>query len=136
MYLCKVAFSACVLSLLAFAQTRPTLVEPGGTNYPFPFGGGVTVYVLPEFVAPIVENQVPVLQVPNDPGMLGFSVFYQALLFNPDVFSNDPLKMSQGLEFVIGGTASTYGTGSGLWVHPLNPVLMPGDTIDWTFGIE
>ncbi len=72
---------------------------------------------------PVIESIVPEPFIPNDATLKGVQFFGQVLLFNPWVFPSDPIKMSNGLDIVIGnGHGKAYGPHSGLFLQTVNPV--------------
>ena len=99
--------------------------------------GPDTLLVNPIYMEEMTLVNLPKIPVPNNPQLVGVSVYVQGLLYNPLVYPNDPLKLSQGIEFEIGVRTSTYGPKSGLDIWPIGTVIaQPGGTIEIDFTIE
>ncbi len=97
--------------------------------------GGDMLLVNPLLVKPMTLANLPTLEIPNIQALVGYRVFVQAALYNPEVFPNDYLKFSHGLEFEIGGGVDSYGSASGLTVSAIGNGVGPGDTLSVNFGI-
>ncbi|MEZ6195593.1 MAG: hypothetical protein R3F20_07675 [Planctomycetota bacterium] len=79
----------------------------------------------------------PLYDIPNIPGLVGFPVYFQALLYNPEVFPTDPVKMSPLVKVTIGMGTEILGPSTGLVVFPHNQtgIFNPGEQIDLGFSI-
>ncbi len=99
--------------------------------------GGDTLLVQPLLMVWMTLTNLPVIDVPPAPGLIGTSVYVQGLLYNPAMFPADPLRLSQGLEFNIGTHTTPYGTGSGLSLWAIGSVVaQPGGRIEIDFSIN
>ena len=108
----------------------------GGAPLNRPFGNDDILLVDPFMSLPMLLDDIPVIPLPNEPSLVGFPVYMQALLYNPDVFANDPVKVSPGLKVTIGEGSQSYGTSTGLFLHPVNGgVYHPGDDLYVPFSI-
>jgi hypothetical protein len=103
-----------------------------------PLGGADTLYVF--FVSadtwwPVTMNDIPVFPIPNNPGLVGLSGYFQVLMYNPVDYPNDPLKSSNGLQATIGIGTQAYGREEGmrLWA-PAPP--MPGQPFTVAFIVQ
>ncbi len=83
----------------------------------------------------VTLDDIPVFDIPNDPGMIGVHIFAQILMLNPIHFPDDALKMSNAVDVPIHQNASVFGPSSGMqiWVNS-NAYL--GGVLDIGFLIE
>lgn len=57
----------------------------------------------------------------------GASIYTQGLRMNPWAFPNDPIKLSQAIEWQVGATNTSDGNHSGLTLWPTSsPLIMAG----------
>lgn len=67
---------------------------------------------------------------------IGASIYTQALLMNPWAFPSDPIKLSQAIEWQVGGTTKSCGNASGMSLWPTGTILVqPGTIITMSFSI-
>lgn len=66
-----------------------------------------------------------VLPIPNDAALIGTHVYTQAALYDAGAAS-DKIKVSSGLDIVINGAATPYGTGTGLAQTLAGPAAING----------
>ena len=83
----------------------------------------------------MITTQVPPLYIPNDPGLVGLPVFAQVGMYNPTVFPNNPLSMSNGWRVVVGQGAQSYGTSTRVLLAG-NPIATLGQNYNWFFVIQ
>jgi hypothetical protein len=69
---------------------------------------------------------IPVLLIPNDPQLHWALLFSQVLVFNPVDFAKDPVKMSNGLQIVLGDQAIPFGPASGSSLQATEPTPLGG----------
>lgn len=99
--------------------------------------GNDTLLVEPILTIPMTLTALPVLNIPANNGFTGISLYTQALLFNPALFPNDPMRVSPAIKFTIGVETVPYGTGSGLSLWNIGtPVAQPGGQIRVNFSID
>lgn len=55
-----------------------------------------------KLTAPVLEDDIPVLRVPNRPRLIGRHVYAQIYLSNPTIFPEDPVQTSNGLDITLG----------------------------------
>ncbi|MCA8953040.1 MAG: hypothetical protein KDE27_26245 [Planctomycetes bacterium] len=89
----------------------------------------------PLILYPVITTQVPPLYIPNDPGLVGLPVFAQVGMYNPTVFPNNPLSMSNGWRVVVGQGAQSYGTSTRVLLAG-NPIATLGQNYNWFFVIQ
>jgi hypothetical protein len=98
--------------------------------------GNDTLLVEPLAMFEMSTVQLPVINVPNQPGLIGVSVYVQGFLYNPLYYPTDPIKLSAGIEFKIGVETKTYGVGSGLGMWPIGSIVaQPGGKIEIDFSL-
>ena len=81
---------------------------------------GMTLWNIPTFPIPVELD--------------GASIYAQAVLVNPELDHIDPVRVSWGVEMVVGGGVTTYGKSTGLTLWPEQPVVS-GGILDLQFGI-
>lgn len=97
--------------------------------------GTDTFLVDPMTILPMTLVSTPTLDIPANNQLIGLPIYTQSVMYNPTVFPNDPIKVSQGVEFVIGNQPSTYGLPGGLIMWPTGaPVTQPGGQISIGFS--
>ncbi len=98
-------------------------------------GNTDTMLVDATWWAPVTMESIPQVYITNDPVFHGMHVFAQIGMFNPDVFPNDPLQLTHGLDITIGVGATPYGNGgSGMTLSLVNPPTL-GGTLRFAFTI-
>jgi len=77
--------------------------------------------VLPLVTLPADTVNRPSLFIPNNPTLVGFTVSAQVGMYNPAVFPNNPLQLSNGLRLIIGVGTQNFGQNAGidLYGHPM-----------------
>lgn len=88
-------------------------------------GPGDVLYVEPFAWYPVTTVDIPVIQIPNHPGLAGLHVYSQVAMWNPDMFPLDPLHLTEGLDAVLGGGVPTqYGATNGMhiWSNQATPL--------------
>ncbi len=111
------------------------LVSPNSAF--IPLGTGDTLYIdfLQAAWFPVTLESVPTLGVPSNPALYGVDYFSQVVMYNPLVFPNDAVKVSNGLHFRLGvGTVNAYGTATGM-THWCNTPPMLGANVTSHFNI-
>ncbi|MCA8950372.1 MAG: choice-of-anchor I family protein [Planctomycetes bacterium] len=94
-----------------------------------------TILVEPMTIVPMTLAATPTFDIPNNNQLIGLPIYTQSVMYNPIVFPNDPIKASQGVQFVIGSQPTTYGVPSGLIMWPTGaPVTQPGGQISFGFA--
>ena len=98
--------------------------------------GNDTLLVEPLLVIEMTLNNLPVINVPGNSALIGSSLYLQAFMYNPAVYPNDPVVLSQGLDYKIGVSTTSYGTGSGINMWPIGTILVfPGGKIEINFSL-
>lgn len=98
-------------------------------------GPGDILYVEPVAWYPVTLTEIPVIQIPNHPGLAGLHVYSQVAMFNPEMFPLDPLHLTQGLDAVLGGGVPTqYGSTNAMqiWSNHATPL---GGTLEIRFSL-
>lgn len=106
-------------------NTTPGFLELG-TNDP------LLVELHGLYVTPVTVNSIPSFFIPNDPSWLGLHFYCQILMHNAAIYPLDPVRVSNGLDVLLGATAIPYGTGSGLILSAPTPPL-PQQVFTLTF---
>jgi hypothetical protein len=79
------------------------------------------------FATSVLANEVPAIDIPDDARLKDVRIYGQVMLYNAQNFPSDPLKMSNGLEMILGGERGTaYGHPSGLWFRNIEPTRIGG----------
>jgi hypothetical protein len=105
------------------------LLYLGVTPVALPIQGGGPedmLYTLPVLVWPVLLEDVPSFSIPNDPAFHGLRVYLQVAMNNPFDFPGDPIKVSQGLEVILGHGSAPYGKPAGMAVFLKQPPLLGG----------
>ena len=98
--------------------------------------GSDAILVEPILVIPMTLSTFPSIDVPNDNGLVGLSVYVQSFLYNPTVYANDPIKVSDGLDFRIGVSTTPYGPTNQIVMWPTGSIVaQPGGQISIGFAI-
>jgi hypothetical protein len=105
------------------------------TQIPLPWSPSDTLYVIPIVVFRIAMDDIPRIPIPTNPNLVGLHVYNQVYLGNPIDYPSDPYKVSEGLDVVIGGSASYYGTPSGMGIWLAEPPV-PGGNLRINFSIR
>lgn len=80
------------------------------------------------FVAPVVQETVPIMPIPNWQALFGIDVYAQVIMFNDFAFPQDPVKVSNGLRITLGGgLGNSYGSNSGLTLGLAEPSVLGGN---------
>lgn len=84
---------------------------------------------------PVTMENRPVFNIPVIPSLYGAHVYFQVGMYNPIVFPNDPLQLSNGVDLMIGGFWSVYGGGTTMtcWIEEQQVPL--GGTCEPNFSI-
>ena len=91
--------------------------------------------VMPLASYPVTTTRIPRFRIPDDPQLAGFAVYLQVGMYNPGLFPNDPLQLSNGLKAILGHGAQAYGNGgSGIKLWATQPPVL-GDQLVVTFSI-
>ena len=99
--------------------------------------GGDPILVEPMLVTMMSLTNLPSLDIPRNNGLVGLSIYTQSFLYNPEVFPQDPVKTSHGLDFKIGVSTTTYGAPSGMLLWPTGSVVaQPGGSLSIGFSIQ
>lgn len=100
------------------------------------FGDPADVLLVQPLVAwPVTLTQIPVVGVPANAALSGIHVYLQVVMFNPFVFPNDPLMLTDGLDVAInGGLPQKYGPVSGMEIWGNSQATL-GGVIDVGFSI-
>ncbi|HEX5050755.1 MAG TPA: FG-GAP-like repeat-containing protein [Planctomycetota bacterium] len=109
------------------------LVGVEQTSIPIPSGD--ILLTNPLLLAPVTLTQIPVYGIPSNAALFGMHVYVQVGMFNPIAFPADPLRMSNGVDFMLGGAGSVYGPSSGLGLWALQPTPLGGQIVV-QFSIE
>ncbi len=83
---------------------------------------------------PVTLEDIPSWPIANVPFWQGRSVYSQVIMYNPQVFPSDPIKMSNGLHSTIGTGATTYGPATGM-SHWTTMVPQVGQSYSIAFSI-
>ncbi|MBL9078300.1 MAG: VCBS repeat-containing protein [Planctomycetes bacterium] len=78
--------------------------------------------------APIAGTGMPTILVPD---LVGLHVFAQVAMFSPELFPQDPLQLSQGLEVVVGTGTTAYGVGGSGIVLGLDQLPLPSSLVSF-----
>ncbi len=80
---------------------------------------------------PVLENDIPMIRIPNRPSLLGRHVYAQVYLSNPTIFPEDPIQTSNGLDITLGvdELPVPYGPDFGIDLWADTPALLGQD---WT----
>lgn len=98
--------------------------------------GNDTLLVQPLFMIEMTLTNLPVIDLPPNPGLVGTSLYLQSFLYNPAVYPNDPIMLSEGLDYKIGISTTAYGQGSGLRMWPIGQIIaQPGGKIEINFSL-
>lgn len=123
--------SRCDSTCLLFVGTEEAFAQIGqGLAGPEDF-----LYTLPLLTFPVLMDDSPVIDIPDSPGLQGFVVYTQVGMLNSWDFPDDPIQMSNGLAFTIGGHVSSYGDASGITQWPMSSPEL-GGTIEIDFVID
>ncbi|MEZ5979398.1 MAG: VWA domain-containing protein [Planctomycetota bacterium] len=86
-----------------------------GQGYP---GAADHVYIEPLYIYPVLMNQIPNIQIPSNPALVGAEIYTQVMMYNPFDFPNDPLQMSNAVMYKIGHGTAKFGSASGIQQWP------------------
>lgn len=90
-------------------------------------GNNDTVYVTPTVVTLCTADALPVTTIPNDPALIGYRFYAQAVVFTTD--PADPIQVSNALNITINGPVIPFGVGTGFSLFAYqNPLI--GGAID------
>jgi hypothetical protein len=119
----QIAQPACDTQCLLLVGVDPLDMVVGQT---FP---GVTdhLYVNPLLYLPVTMEDIPALAIPDNPVLTGLHVYTQVYLYNTFDFPGDPVKMSNALDFEIGGGAALLGIASGMEAWAAGPAEVGGE---------
>ncbi len=109
----------CAAECYLFVGVAPTNAPVGP--------GNDSLYVLPLLSFEVTIETIPAIPIPNDPVLLGFHVYAQVAMNNPFDYPTDPIKMSNPLDIVIGGAASSYAPGTGMTAWLYYPAKIDGE---------
>jgi hypothetical protein len=105
-----------------------TVLSPWATNQD-------VLLVNPIMLTYMSLTNLPEVPVPSH-APLGASIYTQGLLMNPVVFGNDPIKLSQAIEWQVGVSTTPFGNTSGLYLWSTSPpAVMPGQPLTMSFTI-
>ena len=77
----------------------------------------------------------PSFSIPPNPSVIGATFYGQVAMWNPNVFPSDPVKMSNGMEMVIGVANTPYGPSSGMTLFSQAPPVL-GGSVSLMFSIQ
>lgn len=102
----------------------------------YTLGNNDTILVEPLLVIPMTLSNTPVIDIPNHNSFVGLSVFVQSFLYNPWYYPQDPVQVSDGLEFNIGTSTTAYGPQNTIQMWPTGSVIaQPGGAIEIGFAL-
>jgi len=123
-----------VIECYLLVGLEPVNLPLGTVLAPFATSQDVLL-VDPIVITAMSLSNLPTFPVPSN-APLGVSIYTQGILLNPWVFPNDPIKMSQAIEWQIGTSTSPYGYPNGLHLWSTSPpAVMPGQTMTMSFTI-
>ena len=93
------------------------------------------VRVVPLDWWPVTTSQIPSLAIPNQAFLLGFELYTQVGMFNPDIFPTNPLQLSNGLKLTVGQGIYSYGQIAGIDLTG-DPTPQIGSNYHWSFTIQ
>ena len=121
---------------ICYEENAECFLMLGLNSANIPVGNDV-VLLEPIMVIPMTLTNLPFFDVPNNASLNGFSLYSQALLYNPGLFPNDPMRVSAALRHQIGVNTTSYGSGTGLSLWPIGQVIAaPGSRIEVNFSIN
>jgi hypothetical protein len=83
----------------------------------------------------VTMTNIPVVPIPNDPGLNGLPIYGQVYMDNAATFPGDPYQLSDGLEAVLGVGSRNYGPESGMSIW-LNAPPALGGTLSFAFNFR
>lgn len=100
----------------------------GAHSAAIPLNGEDTLWLVPDptLAWPVTMEDIPTFFVPQDPSLVGLTAHAQVVMVNPELFPNDPVQTSNGLEITIGGACRSYGTDTGILLWEVSPAALGG----------
>ena len=90
-----------------------------------------------DYMFPVTMDIIPEILVPNDPKLNGKKIYMQVYMINESQFPNDPLQLSNGLEWEIGSGQLPTVYGPNTTIDLVGQAPLPiGGAVDIAFSIE